>query len=179
MSALKRWRNTRGFGVHSPFGYDIATRVVRPGRLYTYYGYEVINAACEREGCSGKVRKQAKMLLRLAVLLNIDSAFLPTGVHPAFHSALKAANNRMHIERKLKNAYSCRMLCAKSDYLSLEEIKRHLSVSGNVIALLDVPEGWTEEIYESMPHGIMVKGKKNVFFIARDKMQKVGYQMTI
>ncbi len=179
MFSLRRWRNTRGFGVHSPFGYDIVTRVVRPGRGYSYYGYAAIDAACEQDGCSMKTGKQAKMLLRLAAMLNIDSAFLPTGVHPAFHSALKAANREMRIERRLKNASACRMLCAKGDYIPLETIKRHLSASGNVVALLDVPEGWIEDIYNSMENGIMVKGKKNAFFIARQTMQKVGYQMTI
>lgn len=36
-SLYKRWRHTRGFGVHSPFAYRLVTEVVRPPRGYAYY----------------------------------------------------------------------------------------------------------------------------------------------
>lgn len=179
MFSLKRWRNTRGFGVHSPFGYDIARNVVRPGRDYGYYGYSAIEAACHETACRHDVRNEARMLLRLAATLRIDSAFLPTGIHPAYHSALQASNTRMRIERKFKNAPGCRLITARGDFFSLDFIKRHLKESGNVVALLDIPEGWAEEIFAAMHNGLMVKGKKNVFFIAREEMHKVAYDMNI
>lgn len=37
LSLYKRWRHTRGFGVHSPFAYRIVKEVVHPPRGYAYY----------------------------------------------------------------------------------------------------------------------------------------------
>lgn len=36
-SLYKRWRHTRGFGVHSPFAYRMVKEVVSPPRGYAYY----------------------------------------------------------------------------------------------------------------------------------------------
>lgn len=179
MFSFRRWRNTRGFGVHSPFGYDLAKRVVRPGKDYSFYGYPAVDAACAKDGCSHSVRPQARMLLRLATMLEIESAFLPKGIHPAFHAALKSSNAAMRIERRLKDIDGCRLLCAKADFIPIDTIKRHLEVSGNAVALLDIPENWADEIYDSMQNGIMIRGERNIIFIARDKMQKVAYDMSI
>lgn len=33
----RRWRHTRGFGVHSPFAYRLVTEGVRPSRGYIYH----------------------------------------------------------------------------------------------------------------------------------------------
>lgn len=179
MFSLKCWRNTHGFGVHSPFGYDIARYVVNPRKSYSYYGYKAIDAACEKDGCSRHVRREARMFLRLAAMLHIDSAFLPTGVHPAYHAALKASDGNIRIERKIKNAPSCTLMSSHGDFLSLDTLRSHISVPGHVVALLNAPEGWKEELFEAMPEGLMIYGRKNVFLISRPEMQKVSYFMKI
>ncbi|MDE6272422.1 MAG: hypothetical protein K2M31_05385 [Muribaculaceae bacterium] len=33
----RRWRHTRGFGIHSPFAYRLVTEAIRPARGYAYY----------------------------------------------------------------------------------------------------------------------------------------------
>ena len=58
-----RWRNSHGFGVHSPFGYQLVERVVRPCRGYAYYAYDDIDRACSSS--EHRIADKAKMLLRL------------------------------------------------------------------------------------------------------------------
>lgn len=36
----RRWRHTRGFGVHSPFAFRLVTEVIRPPLGYIYYAEE-------------------------------------------------------------------------------------------------------------------------------------------
>ena len=33
----KRWRHTRGYGIHSPFAYRLVTEAIRPTRGYSYH----------------------------------------------------------------------------------------------------------------------------------------------
>lgn len=62
-----RWRNSHGFGVHSPFGYQLVERVVRPCRGYAYYAYDDIDRACSSS--EHRIADKAKMLLRLVCFL--------------------------------------------------------------------------------------------------------------
>ncbi len=40
MSAIARWRHRHGFGVHSPFAYQLIREVITPRRIYCYYAEE-------------------------------------------------------------------------------------------------------------------------------------------
>lgn len=42
MRMYKRWRHSRGYGVHTPSGYAFVREVVHPGRRYRYYAYRTL-----------------------------------------------------------------------------------------------------------------------------------------
>lgn len=67
--AVRRWRNVRGFGVHSPAAYAIMRDVVRPSRLYGLYSYHTLDCLLEQaqmpESEYRSTRKRMRMLLRL------------------------------------------------------------------------------------------------------------------
>lgn len=69
-NAYLRWRHSHGFGVHSPFAYNLVTMAVRPGK-YGYYGYELIDRVILTPGkrYDRDVRRDARLLLRLLVAL--------------------------------------------------------------------------------------------------------------
>lgn len=50
-SYIKRWRNKRGFGVHSPFAFHLITEIIR--EKYPFYNFDIIDEAvksyCEEE----------------------------------------------------------------------------------------------------------------------------------
>ncbi len=60
---LTRIRNTRGFGVHSPYAYLLARLVVKPAGGYTYYGYKEIDRVSNPE-TPVAIRAAARTLLR-------------------------------------------------------------------------------------------------------------------
>ena len=74
--SYKRWRHTRGYGVHSPYAYSVVKEVVRPGRRYAYYGYDDIDNAIDSNAVR-HARRMATTLLRLAAFLRTDTAFKP------------------------------------------------------------------------------------------------------
>ena len=92
---LTRWRNTRGFGVHSPFGFQIVKRVIKSQSGYAYYAYADIERCCHKDHTGQKTAEEAKMLLRLTCMVKADSIFLPPDCPKAFKTALRGANSKI------------------------------------------------------------------------------------
>lgn len=70
-SAYVRLRHQHGFGVHSPFAYNLVCNALTPTRRYSYYGYRDIEDAALAPGAriSRRQLEDARRLLRLAVSL--------------------------------------------------------------------------------------------------------------
>ena len=92
---LTRWRNTRGFGVHSPFGFQIVKRVIKNQSGYAYYAYADIERCCHKDHTGKKTAEEAKMLLRLTCMVKADSIFLTPDCPKAFKTALRGANSKI------------------------------------------------------------------------------------
>lgn len=92
---LTRWRNTRGFGVHSPFGFQIVKRVIKSPGGYAYYAYADIEHCCHKDHTVKKTAEEAKMLLRLTCMVKADSIFLTPDCPKAFKTALRGANSKI------------------------------------------------------------------------------------
>lgn len=173
----RRWRHSRGYGVHSPFAYRLVERVIHPGP-YCYYGYgdidETFPGSVDR-----RVRREARMLLRLVAELHPASIFLPTGIHPAYHAAVQAADSKIEIVRKPRLASTADMICTQADFIGLDTLRAHLAVPGHSVALVNAPEGWDEALFEAVGEGMMMTGTRNLFVVAREGMQKISYTVQI
>lgn len=176
-TAFQRWRHTRGYGVHSPFGYQLVTRAIRPGHV-AYYGYADIDNALSGPHI-GRLRREARMLLRLAAMLNPASIFMQNGAHPAYQAAVRALGTRTRIIRTPKQAASCDMICSLGDFIPLDMLKQALSAPGHCVAVRDIPDGWADQLFEALPQGIMFSGPNNILVINRDGMQKINYPVSI
>ena len=137
-----RWRNSHGFGVHSPFGFQLVERVIKRQRGYAYYAEEDIDRCCLLKHSRGNLAKGARMLLRLACMLKFESAFLRPDAHPAFHAALKGANSRIRIVDNPPDSLSCDMIASRRDSIPLDSLSAFISMEGKTILLKDFPEGW-------------------------------------
>lgn len=177
MEWYRRLRHTYGFGVHSPFAYRLVKEVVRPGNV-AWYGYNDIDAAMSG-AFDRKVRREARMLLRLACFLRPESIFIPLGVHPAYHSALKHADSRTPLLRKPKEASKAVMICTHGDFLPELLLEKALQDPGSIVAILDARPDWADRLFDSMKEGLLLKGKRNALLICREGMRKVSYTMRI
>ncbi len=177
--AYKRWRHTRGYGVHSPFAYKVVKEVIRPGRRYAYYGYEDIDCAL----CRGKgthARRMARTLLRLAAFLDTDRVFMPNSHDTTlYRTAIRAAGSRIHVTSAMQEAENCGLICSTADYIPLERLVSLLRLPGRTLALHDAPAGWAGILFDSIGEGLMFHGRKNVLIFSRPDMQKVSYSILI
>ncbi len=78
----RRYRTSRGFGVHSPFAFEFITRVLRDRDAY-YYAYPEIDSLCGKThrdtlldnmvfSASDYERQEARMLFRMLCRFNPD-----------------------------------------------------------------------------------------------------------
>jgi len=76
----RRYRTSRGFGVHSPFAFEFITRVIRDREAY-YYAYPEIDSLCGKSyrdslidnmvfSTSDYERQEARMLFRMLCRFN-------------------------------------------------------------------------------------------------------------
>lgn len=176
--AYRRWRHTRGFGVHSPFGYEIVRNVLRPGREYGWYAYSDIDEALYGAD-KGKQRRQARLLLRLASFLDAKSAFVPMTTSPAYLAALKGARTDMRICKTIAEADSCDIVCSYGDFMTLDSLKEIVAGKNSALLLHDCPEGWDHELFETLDEGVMLHSMRNLVLIPHDGMQKVAYTVRL
>lgn len=176
--AYRRLRHTYGFGIHSPFAYTLVKGAVHPSRRYSWYGYEVIGEGLQRSLTTREIR-ESRMLLRIASELRINSAFLPQHTFRAYVDALKAANGAMHISNRLSDAQNCTLICSEGEYIPLDNLLRLIKMDSKILALRNIPPLWREKIFEALPHGLMLYGKRNALIINRPEMQKVAYSIYI
>lgn len=176
--SYKRWRHTRGYGVHSPFAYSLVSEVVRPGSDYAYYGYEDIDNSIEHSE-SRRNRRESRILLRLASRLNVRSAFIPQHAVNTFRVALLAANSRMHVTTALSEIPDCTLVASNADYVPLDILKQCLTTPGRVLALRKLPEGWRDELFAVLGDGMMFFSRDNAIIISRPGMQKVAYSVKL
>ena len=177
--SYKSLRHTYGFGVHSPFAFRMVKDVVRPGRGYAWYGFEDIDAAVNAGKTSIGIERKAKLLHRLLAFLNPSSLFLPPGIDPVFHVAAAAAGKNMKIERKPNHAAECGMIATHKDFLPLTLLKNHISHPGNALAIMDCQSGWKEEIFASLPEGLMLCSSHHAIIIHRPGMMKISYPILL
>lgn len=179
MLDYRRWRHSKGFGVHSPFAYEIVKRVLYPGRRYGWYGYEQIEEKLESGDYIPHIRRRARLLLRLAAFLDIRSAFLPADSHPALRSALLAANSETEVVCDPKKASQCRLIVTTGQHLPEEKLCRHLGVDNTIVLIYNLPEGWKERMFYVLPHGLMMHDSKSALLINRPGMNKIAYTIKL
>lgn len=182
--AYKRWRHSRGFGVHSPFAYHIVTTAVRPGRRYAYYGYRDIDTVLETAPTDGytypNIRKDARLLLRLAVALDAKRIFIPLDSHPALRAAAKASGTTV-----LNNMDNCCPSAGDLVVIPSFDAKKfgHMrdALAGQAAVMLTSPTPLPENLLKGILsiefEGVMLYGKRIILLLPREQTAHTRYSM--
>ena len=74
MNYIRRWRHTRGYGVHSPLAFSIVKECIRPDRRYGFYCDHYLDFEYheDRRGL-----RHARMIVRLLNLLRPKHVWMP------------------------------------------------------------------------------------------------------
>lgn len=178
---LKRWRNTHGFGVHSPFGFQFTQRVVNLGRKYAFYAEAQLREdAAQLHGRRDSVLREAVMLLRLQALSPVDAVRISapaSALSPLATQALAAAGIA-DIADIATPVAGRTMLIATGAETSAAAAAAHLQGVGNILFILDAPRGLDRQL---LAHGnlLIISGRRNLLAIRRPQMQSLLYHMHI
>lgn len=174
---LKRWRNSHGFGVHSPFGYQIAKRVVCPGHLYSYYAeQELMSAPADNI----QTNRHAVKLLRLAAVCGFKCAYSSFPLPQLWKCALREGGCRLNHESRPHMNQGNRILYLTDSAGNSGNIKDVLQSPGNgVIYYCPDSRNGVTLLRQLLESGIIIEGKGCAIAIARLQTQPVIYRMDI
>lgn len=179
---LKRWRNSHGFGVHSPFGFQLTQLVVSLKRGYAYYAEEEIaNKAAELPRNSNR-RKLCQMAILIHRLLNFyppQRAILSAAArefNPLLEYSITSAGTPIVKDNNDLNLPS--FTAALGSEMEWNQIQKSISAVGSILFLINAPSGIVKQL-QSTPNLLIISGQKNLLIIHRPQMQTLLYHMYI
>lgn len=177
--AYKRWRHSRGFGIHSPFAYDLVKNVISPGQ-YSYYGYWDIDKAIlsPQSNDYPALRKDARLLLRLLVWLNVKRLWIYPPSQTVFATVAAAAGIKCSDVSNLKN-----LATQSGDLLLISGKSPHVGEAAKIITggtgtiAFDPSKRLRNEMKEAMKDGLILEGTRAVLAIPRPEMALTYYSV--
>lgn len=175
-AAYKRWRHSRGYGVHSPFAYDIVRHVINPARGYAYYGYHELETASANSPRA--MRRAAFLLLRLTARCDVASAFISAGPSTKlFEKAVKTANSKAAVFTDSNLINNARLIVTQETDIELETLSRLLERPGRIVLARNIPREWRESLFEALDEGVMFHDRNSVLIFSRPLTSKVSYSI--
>lgn len=176
--AYVRWRHSHGFGVHSPFAYNLVDMAVRPG-IYGYYGYDEIDRVTLGAGYKGypESRHDARLLLRFLVQLHTRRLLLPPGL-PAMCAAADATGTEriIYSPHRLPPPQKDDLIIVTPGQITTGELDSRLK-AGCAIFAISLPQDEIEALYTACRRGLCLRGKRINVVIPREDMAFVAYTM--
>ncbi|MDE6006760.1 MAG: hypothetical protein K2G67_04330 [Muribaculaceae bacterium] len=172
--AYKRWRHTRGYGVHSPFAYRIVRRVVRQSPGYRYYIESDLPEMSRAE------RREVRQLIRLAAELDIRSAAIAPQLPESYAKALHEVRSDMSTDVLTGHPSGHQLIIGYADLWPTEVCTRILnSPSLKALWIKNPPAGHAPALFNALSEGVLFIGKNAILVIPHPGMQKVAYSVCI
>ncbi len=173
IEAYKRLRHAYGFGVHSPFAYDLIKTVVTPGK-YSYYGYSDIDREILKPGTEvyPTLRNDARFLLRLLVFLRPSELLLYPSKQPIFATAAKAVGVKVASESLPKRSLLLIYDKAPKSGWAAQNI-----TDGIAILAFNPSPQLRDEIKAAMTDGLVLEGRHTFLAIPRPEMAMTYYSV--
>lgn len=180
--AYLRWRHSKGYGVHSPFAYNLVKMAVYPGNAYGYYGYYDIDRAIisEKKKEYPRLRKDARLALRIIATLKSRRLLL----YPQSYATFKAVADALGIPRpafkegKLPAPGKGDFLLIRHNLNPVKEITVRLN-TGTAVMAIDPSPALRGELLQFNGKGLALIGKRIIVVIPNNDMAFVPYEMRL
>lgn len=163
--AFRRWRASKGYGVHSPLAFRIVKNVVRPPRDVAYYGEERLSV--DARDMSGSVLRRARLLLRFVAELQPSYVWAPSGLSPLYRDAVSLAGCVVRVlygkvwpDPRLQPD----MMILDGGNVTKSELANFLR-PGRSLAALGVKPGMAAKVAGAMKAGMVIDGVGSVLAV--------------
>lgn len=174
-SWYRRWRHTRGFGVHSPLAFRLVETVVK--RHYSYYNYDALeaesNSSCARGVQVHRLKSRALLLHRLASRFPAEQVLFVGNVPEIFRKSILLAGKVKYSE------YQHLTVSVEPKKEDISELKNALQVENEIVALFSATEENLLELIESLTGGVALIGRDALIAVSRKGVAPVSYTVRI
>lgn len=173
-----RWRHSHGFGVHSPFAYNLVKTAIRPG-IYGYYGYDLIDDVLLSPDTEQDrhLKKDARLLLRLLVALNSSRLFLSHTSRPVFHAAAEGAGIKcLPLSSHKESPQPGDFVLIEGNSCDASSVAKLLN-DGVAVMTIGSSCNLTDCIENGIVRGVVFSGTRIVLGVPRNEMALVKHSM--
>lgn len=162
---FRRWRATRGYGIHSPLAFRLVTRAVRPARGVIYYGEEQLHS------------RNSRLLLRIVAELQPAYVWTSPGLPEPYMEAIRLAGCVVRIFDG--NLFPDEI--GNADMVVLAAPNRSLKKAifpGKSLVALDTDASFISKVKKQMKGGIILDGVTGLIAVATSDPALHSYEIS-
>lgn len=177
---FRRWKRSRGYGVHSPLAYRLVSQVVRPPRDYSYYGEEILEMNSESEKTDTTTVAQARLLLRLVAFIQPSYVWVSRKAPDIFTEAIKLGGSVVRIYDG--EVYPDEILTADLAVIYRDKIKKSVIdrflKPGKTLVGFELATAFVKMVERASKGGVVLEGVKGVIAVATSDPVSHNYRIS-
>ena len=174
----RRWRHSKGYGVHSPFAYRFVTTVIRPG-CYGYYSYwEIDDQLKGKEKNNNKFLRLIRFTIRVSVFLKIKRIVSLSGSRLSEITARALNLTLINLNSQKDYEFQEGDLFIIEKEVKAELLRRAIQDKTPVLAIN--PDTQARDILKTpMERGLLLNDKNMIILIPRQEMAYISYDIIL
>lgn len=172
---FKRWKRSKGFGVHSPEAYRMVRRVIRPRKEFAFYGEEHLDLS----EAPRRLVRQAKLLLRLTAYEQPSFVWTSPSLPEILLEAIREAGGVIRIfDAKLfpGEIGKSDMVVVYRGKLTAAQLAQTL-VPGKTLVAFEVGKPFMQSVMKRLEKGIILEWRNGLIAVPRLDSEKYVYSV--
>lgn len=172
--SYKRLRHTYGYGVHSPFAFEMLEKIL-PNRGYSYYAEDEIDNLAR----SRKERRRAMMIHRLVARYGVHDVWVSPEVSPCLLQAIRKAGTGLKVRKDAADMHRSQFILDCNSSLTPQRIVELLRSADTMIMIQDCGGNIADALgCEGFP-GVMFYSPDCLIMASRKGMRFTSYSVRL
>lgn len=166
--SYKRWRHTRGYGVHSTFAYRLLTEAIKCP--YAYYGYADVNRLFDPRQRHCLAAERGRLVLRIAAWLRPESYALTDSRAVVLKTAMRTGHRKARVASPAEAA----LILAPEGSQAFKQLEEAAKRGASIVAF-GITEEESRRVVEEMSEGVAFIARDALILVTRPQTAKAVY----